>query len=113
MVFPFAGNHMQKFYWGAQEIVIPVYEKLNEALAKHPNVNTMVNFASYRSVYETVDEALDHKQLKVIAIIAEGVPERRTRLLIAKAKRTGTVLIGPATVGGIKPGAFRIGNTGG
>ncbi len=48
-----------------------------------------------------------------IAIIAEGVPERRTRHLIREAGRKGVTIIGPATVGGIKPGCFRIGNTGG
>lgn len=36
-----------------------------------------------------------------------------SRQLIAKAKAKNVVLIGPATVGGIKPGVFRIGNTGG
>lgn len=29
------------------------------------------------------------------------------------AKERGVTIIGPATVGGIKPGCFRIGNTGG
>ena len=29
------------------------------------------------------------------------------------AKKKGITIIGPATVGGIKPGAFKIGNTGG
>ena len=43
MVYPFAGNHMQKFYWGAQEIVISVFEKLSEACAKHPDVQILVS----------------------------------------------------------------------
>jgi ATP citrate (pro-S)-lyase len=42
----------------------------------------MITFASLRSVYETVMEALQFKQLKVIAIIAEGVPENQTRKII-------------------------------
>ena len=46
-------------------------------------------------------------------IIAEGAPERQTREIIAKAAEKQVALIGPATVGGIKPGCFRIGNTGG
>ena len=32
---------------------------------------------------------------------------------MAKAEAKGVGIIGPATVGGIKPGCFRIGNTGG
>jgi hypothetical protein len=52
-------------------------------------------------------------QIRVIALIAEGVPENQTRRLIKMAAERGVTLIGPATVGGIKPGAFKIGNTGG
>merc|ERR1719386_504173 len=52
-------------------------------------------------------------KIKTIAIIAEGVPERQTRAIIKKAEASGVGIIGPATVGGITPGKFRIGNTGG
>ncbi len=60
-------------------------------------------------------EALSFPNIKVVAIIAEGVPERYTLKLIKTAQsrpaeRGGPVtIIGPATVGGIKPGCFRIG----
>lgn len=85
---------------------------MKEAASKFPNVTVLVNFASFRSVYETTLEAMQYPQIRVIAMIAEGVPERRARQLIAKASTTKVTLIGPATVGGIKPGCFRIGNTG-
>ena len=42
------------------------------------------------------------KQVKTIAIIAEGVPESQTRVLNKLAKKAGVGIIGPATVGGIK-----------
>uniref|UniRef100_H3CMQ4 ATP citrate synthase n=1 Tax=Tetraodon nigroviridis TaxID=99883 RepID=H3CMQ4_TETNG len=48
-----------------------------------------------------------------IAIIAEGIPEAFTRKIIKAADEKGVTIIGPATVGGIKPGCFKIGNTGG
>merc|ERR1719248_507480 len=73
----------------------------------------MINFASFRSVYESTLEAMDCPQLKTIAIIAEGVPEQQTRKLVKRAASLGVGIIGPATVGGITPGKFRIGNTGG
>jgi len=113
MIYPFSGNHFQKFYWGSNEILIPVYLSMKEALQKHPEVDVMINFASFRSVFPSVSETLDFPQIRTIAIIAEGVPERKTKLLIKKAKSKDVMLIGPATVGGIKPGCFRIGNTGG
>jgi len=58
-------------------------------------------------------ELLEYPQIKSIAIIAEGVPERRAREIAHAARKKGVTIIGPATVGGIKPGAFKIGNTGG
>merc|ERR1719258_53155 len=51
--------------------------------------------------------------IKTMAIIAEGVPERQTRDIIKAARDKGVGLVGPATVGGIKPGCIRLGNTGG
>ena len=52
-------------------------------------------------------------QIRTIAIIAEGIPENLTRQLIQEANQKNVTIIGPATVGGIKPGCFKIGNTGG
>merc|ERR550539_588776 len=56
---------------------------------------------------------MSQSTIKTLGIIAEGVPEQQTRELIktAEAKKIG--LIGPSTVGGIKPGCLRLGNTGG
>merc|ERR1719428_1446028 len=57
--------------------------------------------------------AMKFPQIKTVAIIAEGVPEQQTRELIKTAEANKIGVIGPATVGGIKPGCLRIGNTGG
>lgn len=38
---------------------------------------------------------------------------QRARHILHVAQKKGITIIGPATVGGIKPGAFKIGNTGG
>ena len=117
IVFPFAGNHYVKFYWGQSEVMMPVYETTEEALKRHADVSVFVNFASMRSVYATTCAVLEAAGgpggVHTVAIIAEGVPEQHTRLLIRKAEARGVTLIGPATVGGIAPGCFRIGNTGG
>ena len=110
MVFPFSGNHFIKLYWGTTETLIPVYTTVREALEKHSDASIMINFASFRSVFETVMETLDFSdQIRTIAIIAEGVPESQTREIIKVAAEKKVGLIGPATVGGIKPGCFRIG----
>jgi len=113
MVYPFGGHHIQKFYWGTKETLLPVYTCLKEAAAKHPDVDVVVNFASSRSVYSSSLEVLEIPQIRALALIAEGVPERHAREILWRAKNAGVLVIGPATVGGIKPGCFRIGNSGG
>ncbi|KAI9318054.1 citrate synthase-like protein [Dichotomocladium elegans] len=113
MVYPFGGSHVQKFYWGTKETLIPVFTSLKDAAEKFPEADVVVNFASCRSVFDSTREILTYSQFKTIAIIAEGVPERRARQLLHEAERRNVLVIGPATVGGIKPGCFKIGNTGG
>ncbi|XP_004684239.1 PREDICTED: ATP-citrate synthase isoform X1 [Condylura cristata] len=113
MVYPFTGDHKQKFYWGHKEILIPVFKNMADAMKKHPEVDVLINFASLRSAYDSTIETMSFAQIRTIAIIAEGIPEALTRKLIEKADQKGVTIIGPATVGGIKPGCFKIGNTGG
>ncbi|XP_059620380.1 ATP-citrate synthase isoform X2 [Phlebotomus argentipes] len=113
MVYPFTGDHKQKFYWGHKEILIPVYKKMSDAMTKHKDADVMVNFASLRSAYESTVEVMEYPQIRTVAIIAEGIPENMTRKLIVMAHEKGVSIIGPATVGGVKPGCFKIGNTGG
>lgn len=112
LVYPFTGFHKLKFYWGHKEILIPVYPKMEDAVNKH-KADVLINFASLRSAYDSTVEALQFSQIRVIAIIAEGIPENMTRKLIKMAQERKVAIIGPATVGGIKPGCLKIGNTGG
>lgn len=113
MIYPFGGHHIQKFYWGTKETLLPVYTSIDEAIAKHQDVDVVVNFASSRSVYSSTLEIMQHSQIRTIALIAEGVPERHAREILHLAKAKDVLIVGPATVGGIKPGCFRIGNSGG
>jgi len=113
IIYPFSGNHFVKFYWGTEEVLMPVYTTTKEAVEKHKDATFFISFASFRSVYETTIEAMAYPSIKTVAIIAEGVPEQQTRDLIHMAEDKNIGIIGPATVGGIKPGCLRIGNTGG
>lgn len=68
------------------ETLIPVYTSIAEAVKRHPAVSVMVNFSSFRSVYETTMDALNYSDtIKTLAIIAEGVPESQTREIIKAA----------------------------
>ncbi|UYP43787.1 hypothetical protein NEF87_000072 [Candidatus Lokiarchaeum ossiferum] len=102
-----------KVFFGVKEIIIPVYKSFKLAAERHPNADVVVNFASFRSSFETSKEALETDSIRTVAIIAEGIPERQSRILGKIARDRNKMIIGPATVGGIRAGAFKIGNTAG
>lgn len=104
------GNEM--FFFGGKEVSIPTFPTLEAAATYHP-ATVLVNFASARSVYLVTNEALESTAYEKIAVIAEGMPERETRLLKVKAEQVGKYLIGPATVGGLVAQVIKIGNAGG
>ncbi len=107
------GGGYYKLFWGTKEIRIPRYTSIQEAVAAHPEADVMVNFASERSCAETTMEALETDTIRTVIMIAEGVPQRDVRKIAAIAKQKNKWVIGPATVGGIKAGSFKIGNTAG
>ena len=113
IINPTGADSFSKFFFGKREILIPIYKTFEKAAKMHPNVDVMINFASFRSAAPSTEEALSIPQIRTVVVIAEGVPERRMKLVTAKAKALGKVIIGPATVGGIKAGCFKIGNAGG
>ncbi|MDA3813687.1 MAG: ATP citrate synthase [Candidatus Cloacimonetes bacterium] len=105
------GNY--KLFWGTKEITIPRYLTVEAAIKENPDADVMVNFASERSCAESTMEALETENIRTIIMIAEGVPQRDVRKIAKLAKEKGKWIIGPATVGGLKPGCFKIGNAAG
>jgi len=108
-----SNNKFEKFFWGGDEIMIPLYKSTPEAKEAHPNADVFMNFASFRTAYDVAMEAFDLGGFRVMMITAEGIPERLARKMNAYAREKGVIVIGPATVGGISPGAFKIANVGG
>ncbi|MDC0506113.1 ATP citrate synthase [Candidatus Gracilibacteria bacterium] len=103
-----------KIFFGDREIFIPSYPNFLD-VPEYISVrtDTLVNFASHRSAYISTIEAMGTDLFQTIVIIAEGIPERETREIIAANKQKNINIIGPATVGAMKAGIFRAGNTGG
>ncbi|RLE39163.1 ATP citrate synthase [Candidatus Acetothermia bacterium] len=112
MITPERGG-FQKVFWGTKEIRIPRLRSIKQAVERFPEADVLVNFASQRSAFDVTMEALATDTIRTIAVIAEGVPERQARIMAATAKQLGKWIIGPATVGGVKAGAFKIGNAAG
>jgi hypothetical protein len=80
----------QKLFFGREEVAIPQYRSTADAVAAHPRADIFINFSSYRSAFESSMDALTQPTIRVVAIIAEGVPERDARTLIAYAEANGT-----------------------
>ncbi len=113
IVAPTSSNKFDKFFFGTEEVMIPLYKSTAEAIKNHPNADVLLNFASFRTAYDVTMDALELGQFKTIMITAEGIPERLARIMNKTARDKGVLIIGPATVGAITPGAFKVANIGG
>ena len=113
IVAPTSSNKFDKYFFGTKEIMIPLYRTTAEAAAAHPNADVLLNFGSFRRAYDVTMDALKLNQFKTIMITAEGIPERLARVMNKAAREKGVLIIGPATVGAITPGAFKVANIGG
>jgi len=114
IVAPTSSNKFEKFFYGPDEIMVPIYRNTADAAAACPNADVLLNFASFRTAYDVTMEAINMgDQFKTIMVTAEGIPERLARGMNQAARDKGITVIGPATVGGIAPGAFKIANVGG
>lgn len=102
-----------QLFWKNKPILVPIYPSIDSAIKSHPNVNGMINFASYRTAYESTKQALRYDNIQFVSILAEGMAENQTKDLINLAKSLNKMLLGPSTIGAIFPGQFRIGNAGG
>jgi ATP-citrate lyase alpha-subunit len=103
---------LNKLFYGNNEILIPSfpdYESISEKL--HHKIDTLLNFASFRSAWKASKQAIEMGLFKNIIIIAEGIPERETREIIALNKEYNLNIVWPATVGAMEAGIFRAWNT--
>ena len=114
IVAPTSSAKFEKFFWGPGEIMVDIFRTTAEAAAAHPNADVLLSFASFRTAYDVTMEAIAIEgQFRVIMVTAEGIPERLARTMNQAARDAGVTVIGPATVGAIAPGAFKIANIGG
>jgi ATP-citrate lyase alpha-subunit len=100
----------QKVFFGNKEIYIPQVNAWDDLIQYQP-FDMLINFASYRTAPSVVMQALESRLFAWIFTVAEGIPERDTREIIAHNADYGCRLIGPSSVGGIFAGSMRVGNT--
>ncbi len=113
LISPGSKGGYHKAFFGDREIMIPIYGSIEEGSNNHPEADVLINFASFRSAFDSSRRALQTDSIRTVVIIAEGVPENDIKKLISLSKKKGKFIIGPATVGGVQAGGFKIGNTAG
>ncbi len=105
-------NH--KLFHGDKEILIPSFPNYDSVPKEiSSKLDTLVNFASFRSAQSTSLEAMESGYFQNIIIIAEWIPERQTLEVIEKNETHNLNIVWPATVGAMSAWVFRAGNTGG
>ena len=103
-----------KLFYGSTEILIlsfPSYGSIPKTISS--KLDTLVNFASFRSSQQATLEGIDSWYFQNIIIIAEWIPERQSLEIIEKNKTHSLNIVWPATVWAMSAWIFRAGNTGG
>jgi len=93
---------------GQQVYGVPVYDSVEEALRRHPDINTSIIFVPARFASDAVYEAVDNG-IKLVVIITEHIPIHDAIRFVNYAKYKGTVIIGPNCPGVVSPTISKVG----
>ncbi|MFP3303386.1 MAG: succinate--CoA ligase subunit alpha [Caldivirga sp.] len=93
---------------GQQVHGVPVYDSVEEALRRHPDINTSIIFVPARFASDAVYEAVDNG-IKLVVIITEHIPIHDAIRFVNYAKYKGTVIIGPNCPGVVSPTISKVG----
>lgn len=97
---------------GGQEVHgIPVFDTVAEAVARTGATISMVSVPA-PAVLDAALEAVAHA-MKLCLIMTERVPRLDTAKLLVAARKSGCTVIGPNTLGLIRPGIAKLGTIGG
>jgi len=81
---------------------VSVYNSVEEALERNPEINTSIIFVPARYAPDAIYEALD-SSIRNIVIITEHIPLHEMLRIVNYAKILGATIIGPNTPGIINP----------
>jgi succinyl-CoA synthetase alpha subunit len=87
---------------------VPVFDTVEEALRKFPEINTSIIFVPAQFAADSVYEAID-AGIKLIVIITEHIPIHDTLRFANYAKRRGVTIIGPNCPGVVSPLKSKVG----
>lgn len=93
---------------GEQVMGIPVFDSVADAREKYPDALVSCVYVPPPHVLAAATEALE-AGVKLLHIIAEGVPVQDTAKLLAISHKLSATIVGPASLGLIIPGEFKLG----
>jgi succinyl-CoA synthetase alpha subunit len=98
---------------GGQEVSgVPVFDTVAEAQAAGHRCNASVVSVPAAGVLDAATEAIEHG-IKLLLIMSERVPRLDAARLLSLARAAGCTVIGPNTLGLIRPGVAKMGTIGG
>lgn len=109
------GRKTERYFWGENEIILPVYPSLDAlSTTQRDEINAVLHVQSGRRVLESMSEALNKlPRLKLGVVFAEQTPEAHALELGKLAREKEVLITGPASVGIVVPGVFKLGAIGG
>jgi succinyl-CoA synthetase alpha subunit len=87
---------------------VPVFDTVEEALRKFPDINTSIVFVPAQFAADSVYEAID-AGIKLIVIITEHIPIHDALRFVNYAKKRGVTIIGPNCPGVVSPLKSKVG----
>ncbi len=110
-----AGRKQERYFWGHDEVMIPVYQDLDAMPEEmRQQVSGLLNVQSARRVLASMQDAFAKlPNLKVANIFAEQVPEAHALKVSELARQHEVLVAGPASVGLLVPGVLKLGAIGG
>lgn len=97
---------------GETVLGVPVFDTVADALESHPNVTVSCVYVPPAFVKGAAKEALE-AGITFLHIIGEGIPVKDTAYTLALSKQYKATILGPASLGLIIPGEFKVGSIGG
>ncbi len=98
---------------GGQEIFeIPVFNSVDEALTKFPEINTTSIAVPSAFAKAAILEAIESK-IPLIHVLTEHIPIYDSAFCYAQAKKSGLTIVGPSSIGIISPEKSKLGSIGG
>jgi succinyl-CoA synthetase alpha subunit len=110
-----SGRKFERYFFGKKEVLIPVYisaQAVPDRIKK--DIHLFFNTTSARRVKQSSIDVLEaFPNILGGTIFAEDVPERHALELVRYSAEHNKFVVGPASVGLLIPGSFKIGAIGG